>query len=112
MPAIVTVCKSKLICMKYTGVIGVIDVTGVIGVADVIGVIGVTDVIDVIDGIDVTGVTGVIGVMGAQPRNKRVERIKDSIGIYKQIFRSHPKASQWGGKRGSARRLIPGVRRS
>jgi len=96
----VTVCKSKLVCMKYTGVIGVTDVTGVIGVTDVI------------DGIDVTGVTGVIGVIGAQPRNKRVERIKDSIGIYKQIFRSHPKASQWGGKRGSARRLIPGIRRS
>jgi len=57
-------------------------------------------------------VRGVRGVRGAQPRNKRVKRIKDSIEIYKQIFRSHPKASQWGGKRGSARRLIPGVRRS
>lgn len=79
MPVIVTICKSKLVCMKYTGVIGV---------------------------------TGVTGVTGAQPRNKRVKRIKDSIEIYKQIFRSHPKASQWGGKRGSARRLIPGVRRS
>lgn len=88
MPVIVTICKSKLVCMKYTGVIGVTDV------------------------IDVTGITGVTGVTGAQPRNKRVKRIKDSIEIYKQIFRSHPKASQWGGKRGSARRLIPGVRRS
>uniref|UniRef100_A0A8C3B6T2 Mab-21-like HhH/H2TH-like domain-containing protein n=1 Tax=Cairina moschata TaxID=8855 RepID=A0A8C3B6T2_CAIMO len=46
------------------------------------------------------------------PRNKCVKRIKDSREIYKQVFRSHPKTSQWVGKRGSARRLIPGVRRS
>lgn len=32
MPVIVTICKSKLVCMKYTGVIGV---TGVIQVLQV-----------------------------------------------------------------------------
>ena len=39
-----TVCKSKLVSIKYTGVIGVTDVIGVVGVVDVVGIIDVIDV--------------------------------------------------------------------